>query len=147
MVEGLHGLAVDGVLAVSGERHFENHRFAVRPAHFDLTQFVVFPQPEMRHRRVVRMKPAAGFDLPHLMTLALRPIMNGDFAPDAKPVAPVIAQFKGDAVPLGFIIHINLKRTVQGVGDDVEIAVVIDVYLSVGRTVIAVIQPKLVFSR
>lgn len=34
----------------------------------------------MRHRRVVRMKPAAGFDLPHLMPLALRPVMNGDAA-------------------------------------------------------------------
>lgn len=77
---GLDGLAVDDVLAVGGERCFKNHRFTVRPADFNPAQFILLPQPEMRHRRVVRMKPAAGFDLPHLMPLALRPVMNGDAA-------------------------------------------------------------------
>ena len=66
----------------------------------------------MRNRRVIGMESAAGFDLTHLVAFAIWPLADDDCATQAEPVAQVIDQFDGHAVPLGIIIGIDLERAI-----------------------------------
>lgn len=139
--------ALDGVIVVAGKRPVEDRGFAGGPADLHTADRFESAKPEMRRWRIERVKSAAGLDLPHLMPFPVFSVMDDDAAADAVTVSPVVPQPEGDAVSLGFVIEVNLERTVKRVADDVQVAVVLDVDISVGGTVIEVLQAERLFLR
>lgn len=140
---GFSGTLVDDVLMIRRKIVVEDRRLPRRPCYFYLADGFIFPQTKMGNGRVVGMEPAAGFDLAHLVAFAIWPVADDEGAPEAEPIALFIDQLDRDAIPLRIVISVDLERTIQSVGDDVEVSVAVDVDIGVGRTVVAIIETKL----
>jgi len=134
------------VFAVCRKRAFDKCLNAVGPADFHFLDFSARAQPKMRERSIERAVPATGFDLPHLVQLALRPIMDDHPAPDTKSIAFAIPQFKNHTAVAGLVVAIHFERTVQGIGYDIQIAIVVDINIRVGGAMIEILQTKLLLS-
>ena len=135
-------LAAEGVLAVGRKGMLDKRLCTVGPADFHFLDFSVRAQSEVSHRSVERTVPATGFDLPHLVPLALRPVMDDHPASNAEPVASAIPQFENHTAVARLVVAVHFERTVLGIGDDIQIAVVVDIDICVSGAMIQIFQAE-----
>jgi len=119
----------------------------VGPADLHFLDFSVRAQSEVSHRCVERTVSATGFDLPHLVPFALRPVMNDHAASDAEPVASAISQFENHTAVARFVVAVHFEWTVLGIGDDIQIAVVIDIDICVSGAMVQILQTEFLLRR
>ena len=105
--------------------------FSGRPKDFHSIYGLVFVEPEVCDWSVVGDKAAAGFDFSYLVPLAVRPVMNDDFATDAVAVADRIMKHESNAITTVVIVPIHADRTIDRYDNQVEVTIVIEVDIRV----------------